>query len=565
MPVDVQTISPSFLGVKWKEQYASAALNRRLVGVVQPGIYRGLTPVEDPGAGDRTILIQADGTTNDHVALYETADGFAVSYRDDASGSFIVDLSSFSNVRVVVAIVIEYQISVDTTGLYRAYTETEFLALTAAEQGELVVLGTVDVPVSGAVPQASILGDYRTVSRSATPGGVVTGSELVDTLVDALTSRVEAPTAESSVSEFTLMWESRSSASTPAYRLYVKDDGEVQLVVNAVWDGTDWEKDQTGLEATRFLVQADKIASETVDSVTNTWLDSAWVRSLESNLGGLSVQGGVTLGQGLLSDYTVPRVETTVPVLGADRALLWRFNPDSGTTTTRVYGTGSGIDVTMNAVWDGGTNLWSNDATGDSLLFHFGGSTPGLTVRGRDGSGTWNDSQGDTGWNEVSLDFFATFGESQLWLGNVSPTIPSRGELVMRDGRARFPNITSDIVESSNPQFDTPITNELRAKNVIKAWLLFDGTTGTILDGFNVASLAGGGSLWTVNFAAAFANTNYLALPSNGIFDASHAIVTIAGSTRTVSSFQFLLVDETGGLNSAPNTTPIGLAFLGEQ
>lgn len=173
MPIDVQPISTDLIGVKWKEQYASAALNRRPVGITPPGIYRGLTPTEDPGFGDRTVQVSADPTKSDHVAVFETSTGYSINYRDDVSGSFTLDLSGYASARVVIALFVNYEIGVDTTATFRTYTETEFNALSAVDKNELVVLGTVDVPASGPIPAGSITIENRTLASQNIQKGTV--------------------------------------------------------------------------------------------------------------------------------------------------------------------------------------------------------------------------------------------------------------------------------------------------------------------------------------------------------------------------------------------------------
>jgi hypothetical protein len=166
MATDVQPITGNAIHSKWKEQFASSSLNKRPVGVVAPGIYRGLILEVDPLAGDRTIVVGADPTNGDHVAVYETSDGFSVNYRDASSGDITLDLSSFTSVTVVVAIFIEYEVGVETSGTYRVFSVAEYDALPVDERGELVVLGTVVVPAGGAIAGGSITLDRRTLASA---------------------------------------------------------------------------------------------------------------------------------------------------------------------------------------------------------------------------------------------------------------------------------------------------------------------------------------------------------------------------------------------------------------
>jgi hypothetical protein len=167
------------MSTKWKEPYASASLNQRFVGVIASGIYRGLVLQPDPSLGDRTVLVQVDPIKADHVAVFEGANGYSISYRDGVSGNITLSLTSYASVDVVICIFITYAPGLPTTGSYRVYTVTEFNALSAAIQNELVVLGTVTVPASGAIPLANISLLRRTLASANIQNGMVQNSPLV--------------------------------------------------------------------------------------------------------------------------------------------------------------------------------------------------------------------------------------------------------------------------------------------------------------------------------------------------------------------------------------------------
>lgn len=173
MPVDIQSLPSSSINTKWKETYASASLNSRPVGVVSPGIYRGLLLSVDGLAGDRTVVVSADPDKADHVAVFENEAGYSVNYRDGASGDITVSLVSYSSVDVVLTILIDYQISATTTGSFRAYTQAEFDGLTASFRGTLVVLGTVTVPASGPISAGGVSLTGRTLASANIQKGLV--------------------------------------------------------------------------------------------------------------------------------------------------------------------------------------------------------------------------------------------------------------------------------------------------------------------------------------------------------------------------------------------------------
>lgn len=179
MPIDVFSLPLSSMNTKWKEAYGSASLNQKFAGVIAPGIYRGLRLAADPLAGDRTVLIQADQNTGDHVAVYQNADGYSITYRDSGSGDITVSLASYSNVVVLVCVYINYALSVDTTGSFRIYTQSEYNVLSSDIKNALVVLGTVTVPVSGAIPDANISLQNRTLASTNLSRGSILNAPLV--------------------------------------------------------------------------------------------------------------------------------------------------------------------------------------------------------------------------------------------------------------------------------------------------------------------------------------------------------------------------------------------------
>lgn len=179
MPTDILTLPPSSLNTKWKEPYASASLNQRFVGITAPGIYRGLRIQPDPSLGDRTIQVAADPDKLDHVAVYENASGFSVTYRDGTSGDIVVSLAAYASVTVVVCIFVNYQTGVVTTGAFRVFTEAEFNALDSSVRDALVVLGTVIVPASGAIPGANISLLRRTLASTNVSRGTILNAPII--------------------------------------------------------------------------------------------------------------------------------------------------------------------------------------------------------------------------------------------------------------------------------------------------------------------------------------------------------------------------------------------------
>jgi len=180
MPVDVQTIASSAVNTKWKEPYVSASINQRDVGILAPGIYRGLNL--ESGGGDRILNVVPDAEFGDHIAGYESSDGYFIHYRDGDSGTIALNLggAGYASQTVVVAVFIEYVIGSTTTATFRTYTEAEFNGLPAAAQGELVVLGTVNVPAAvNPILAADITAERRTLASASQQRGTVQAAPIV--------------------------------------------------------------------------------------------------------------------------------------------------------------------------------------------------------------------------------------------------------------------------------------------------------------------------------------------------------------------------------------------------
>lgn len=179
MPVDVLPLPGSTLNTKWKEPYASASINQKLTGIVAPGIYRGLRLIEDSLLGDRTVVVSPDATRGDHVAVSENADGYSITYRDASSGGITISLAAYSNATVLVTLYINYAPGVSTTGAFRGYTQSEFNALSSTIKDHLVILGTVNVPVSGAINSSMISLLNRTLASANLATGSILNAPLI--------------------------------------------------------------------------------------------------------------------------------------------------------------------------------------------------------------------------------------------------------------------------------------------------------------------------------------------------------------------------------------------------
>lgn len=178
MPTTHLTFNAAEVRMRYKEPYLTEGLNAKLAVVQPAGIYRGFRLAGTGTNGELQIV--ADGDASDHVAVYRTSTGLALTLR--RTSSFLVDLSALAGTTVVVAIYATYAVGSTTTAVLRTYTVSEYLA--APELPELVVLGVVTVP-SGA-PISTFTYQYRTIAAlKAAPGAVPVQSLLRNTSFEA--------------------------------------------------------------------------------------------------------------------------------------------------------------------------------------------------------------------------------------------------------------------------------------------------------------------------------------------------------------------------------------------
>jgi hypothetical protein len=174
------------------------------------------------------------------------------------------------------------------------------------------------------------------------------------------------------------------------------------------------------------------------------------------------------------------------------RKLLWEMGGGSEGRKVRFYRTSAGLlEVTFNARWRASTTDWSADtsvigARADSakLVVSSAGLAiyrPATTV----GTSTWADSSFEK----------LTWGPDDGRWSVVSPTTGAGG---------------------SNPASSEAVSNQLRAKNIPKAWatILISSGTASAEEGFNIAGASQSAGTLTVKFptSAGMQNANYSAV-----------------------------------------------------
>lgn len=177
MPSDVFTFASGATTMRYRQPFTTEGLNQKNFAVQPPGCYRGLRLAVDGGAGERTVNIKVDAETLDHLAVVNTSSGFALTVRK--IGDILVSLSTLSSVSAVISLFASYSVGATTAALIRVHTVAEYDALSAAAREELVVLGTVAVPVSGVIGLADITHDRRTPAGFAIPAEAMPWSPLI--------------------------------------------------------------------------------------------------------------------------------------------------------------------------------------------------------------------------------------------------------------------------------------------------------------------------------------------------------------------------------------------------
>jgi hypothetical protein len=158
-PTDPHTLSAPETALRYQEPYVTDGVNRKLAGVIPRGIYRGFK-LEPTGVADK-VQLTADATHTDHLAVYETATGRSLTHR--IAGDFVVTLDSgYRGTEVILALYATYVVGSTTAAVVRVYTPAQFAV--AVEATEVLVLGHIDVPVSGIIAAADISGEGRVIA-----------------------------------------------------------------------------------------------------------------------------------------------------------------------------------------------------------------------------------------------------------------------------------------------------------------------------------------------------------------------------------------------------------------
>lgn len=407
------------------------------------------------------------------------------------------------------------------------------------------------------------------------------GERLLASGTDARKPRVFAKQADGAESLYTLMWESKRGA-TQATRFYVKDDGSMNLVVNAIWDGANWNKDDGAGGAVRMVLNGDSAVVDSTDSGTGTWGDGAWTQAtftsgipggIDTILGGSDVtveenlavlldmivtgtmegKQGITLGEDLKStdlEAETPRIFVDrVADATSERTLIAEFRGVG--YHTRMYSTGYNSDsfeITTNARWDDSANLWLKDSgSNNSSQYIFNRNQ--LEFRHRGTTDNWDDGITASGWENGYLKVQIS-STSVLTLGGTGGNASS-GRITLYNGMIEF----NSQGTTSNPLKTDDITNELRALNIVKAWAYItvgSQANAVYTDGFNIDGIFNSGGYIGVNIGASIGNTDYAVVLGSYVGTGGVGWITSKSSASFITNYAY----------TGPEINPQSLMFI---
>lgn len=163
--------------LRYREPYVTEGINKKLAVVLPHGVYRGWRL--GTAASPLRVAVVPDPETDDQVLSQRSTLGDALTLR--LNGQIELDLNqpSFLSQTVVIGVFAYFSLASETTAEIRGYLESDWNALSLADQNEIVVLGTVAVPGSGVIAATSITHDRRAEAWSKTASAAVPWASLL--------------------------------------------------------------------------------------------------------------------------------------------------------------------------------------------------------------------------------------------------------------------------------------------------------------------------------------------------------------------------------------------------
>lgn len=154
MSTVLATLADEKSTIRWKENYVSDGLNRKLLASVPCGVVRG--GHLSVSVSVLTVEIAPDSETGDSVYVARTTTGRQLTVRETGTISLSLNTGGIPGTVVYIGLVADYAVGATTVTTWGAYSEAEIDA-----DDTIVVIGKVDVPASGVIPASDITPDRR--------------------------------------------------------------------------------------------------------------------------------------------------------------------------------------------------------------------------------------------------------------------------------------------------------------------------------------------------------------------------------------------------------------------
>jgi len=154
MAEDLATPSNALVKMRWKEPYVSEGLNKKLNGLVPPGVVRGgrLTT----SVVNSSVTISADPGTGDSIYSFIDSNGHQLTFRQTGNIVLDLDVGTLPGTTAYIGLEVTYSISAATVVKWRGYSQAEIDA-----DPNIVCIGSAVVPAVAALIPASDLDDDR--------------------------------------------------------------------------------------------------------------------------------------------------------------------------------------------------------------------------------------------------------------------------------------------------------------------------------------------------------------------------------------------------------------------
>lgn len=159
MPETLSTPSNTQVKARLLEPYASEGLNKKLMGMVPPGIIRGGRL--EASVAPMTVTLQPDPNTGDSVYSYIDANGVQLTFRQVGAINLNLNVGTLPGKTMVIGAQIDYTVSTPTVVRWRAYSIPEITTVPVPEAPYLVIVGQVVIPATGVIPPANVTPLYR--------------------------------------------------------------------------------------------------------------------------------------------------------------------------------------------------------------------------------------------------------------------------------------------------------------------------------------------------------------------------------------------------------------------